>query len=449
MYKNGIKPLFDFFAAFLGLLLLSPFFIFILLFLSVANNGKPFFLQPRPGKNGKTFHIIKFKTMNDKRAADGSLLPDRDRLTKIGSIVRKTSLDEIPQLINIVMGDMSLVGPRPLLIKYLPFYTERENLRHTVKPGLTGWAQINGRNNLNWNSRLEHDIYYVENISVKFDIQIILRTIKKVLKSENVVVDPTLIFKDLKEERELIFKELEKPCQLETIIELHKLILKGTILEKKNIYFDQNFKPFLSKVIGMPHNHFFVVEINSVVKGFAHFKIIDEVIFLNNIAINEDLNNIGLGKKLLQYSCSKLINLYTQAETLKLDVFKSNDKAYNWYKKIGFEEENRLDWFQLYSKSNNSESHNFKIDSDPSGFLSYFDGEIKFGTIVNNNIILHKSDYIYRINSNYFDSVLTNDNSFIYNSKQNLVLYHSIDSAIRMKISLKKLNQNFFNGKQN
>lgn len=153
-----------------------------------ANNGKPFFFQKRPGLNERIFEIIKFKTMNDKRDKDGKLLPDAKRLTKIGSFVRKTSLDEIPQLINVLKGDMSLIGPRPLLTKYLPYYTEREKLRHTVRPGITGLAQINGRNNISWDDKLEMDAQYVEKISFTNDLKILLKTIQNVISQKDIVV---------------------------------------------------------------------------------------------------------------------------------------------------------------------------------------------------------------------------------------------------------------------
>lgn len=190
MYKALFKPLFDFTAAFLGLLLLSPIFLVVTIALYFANNGKPFFFQKRPGKNERIFSIIKFKSMNDKKDANGKLLPDKDRLTKAGSFVRKTSLDELPQLINVLKGDMSFIGPRPLLPQYLPFYTEREKLRHTVRPGITGLAQTSGRNNLNWDERLELDVQYVENVSFTNDLKILLKTINNVLRREDVVIIP-------------------------------------------------------------------------------------------------------------------------------------------------------------------------------------------------------------------------------------------------------------------
>lgn len=190
MYKNFFKRFIDFLAAFFGLLLLSPIFLIVMLALVIANNGKPFFFQPRPGKNERIFKIIKFKSMSDKKDEQGNLLPDAERLTKAGSFVRKTSLDEIPQLINVLKGDMSLIGPRPLLVHYLPYYTEREKLRHTVRPGITGYAQVNGRNTVNWDERLEMDAQYVENLSFLNDVKILIQTIQNVINRKDIVIIP-------------------------------------------------------------------------------------------------------------------------------------------------------------------------------------------------------------------------------------------------------------------
>jgi len=170
----------------IGLLLLSPIFLMVTLGLSVANNGKPFFFQLRPGKDGKIFRIAKFKTMNDKKDSKGNLLPDAKRLTKIGSFVRKTSLDELPQLFNVLKGEMSLIGPRPLLPEYLPLYSKTQNRRHEVKPGITGWAQVNGRNAISWEDKFKYDVWYVDHLSFLVDLKIILLTIKKVLVREDI-----------------------------------------------------------------------------------------------------------------------------------------------------------------------------------------------------------------------------------------------------------------------
>ncbi|WP_298119889.1 sugar transferase [Flavobacterium sp.] len=186
MYKSIVKPFFDISCALIGLVLLLPIFILVTLFLLFANDGKPFFFQLRPGKNGKIFKIIKFKTMNDRKDANGNLLPDADRLTKIGSFVRKTSLDEIPQLLNVVVGDMSIVGPRPLLTTYMHLYNDFQNRRHEVKPGITGWAQVNGRNAISWDKKFELDVWYVDSISFLLDVKILFKTIQKVVKSDGI-----------------------------------------------------------------------------------------------------------------------------------------------------------------------------------------------------------------------------------------------------------------------
>lgn len=166
--------------------MLSPIFLLVWLSLIIANSGKPFFYQRRPGKDGRIFTIVKFRTMNDKRDADGDLLPDTERLTKVGSFVRKTSLDEIPQLINVLKGDMSLVGPRPLLVEYLPLYNEVQARRHKVRPGITGWAQVNGRNAISWQQKFEYDVWYVKNLSFFLDLKILFLTIMKVVLREGI-----------------------------------------------------------------------------------------------------------------------------------------------------------------------------------------------------------------------------------------------------------------------
>ncbi|WP_109852901.1 sugar transferase [Aquimarina sp. AU58] len=186
MYKFFIKRSLDFSVSLLLLIFISPVFILLILFLAIANQGKPFFVQRRPGKNEKIFSIIKFKTMNDRKDAQGNLLPDKDRITKVGAFVRKTSLDEIPQLINVLIGEMSLIGPRPLIIEYLPVYNDVQKKRHDVRPGITGWAQVNGRNSITWKKKFEYDVWYVENYSFLLDLKIIGLTLKKVIQKEDV-----------------------------------------------------------------------------------------------------------------------------------------------------------------------------------------------------------------------------------------------------------------------
>lgn len=186
MYKNFIKPAIDFVLALVGFLFLSPVFVLVAIGLFFANDGKPFFFQLRPGKDGKIFKIIKFKTMTDKKDENGNLLPDADRLTKIGSFVRKTSLDEIPQLLNVIKGDMALVGPRPLLPQYLELYNDFQRRRNEVKPGITGWAQVNGRNSISWEKKFEYDVWYVDNVSFLLDVKILIMTVLKVVRSEGI-----------------------------------------------------------------------------------------------------------------------------------------------------------------------------------------------------------------------------------------------------------------------
>ena len=189
MYNSFFKRILDFLFALLGLVVLSPLLLIVTLALYFANQGKPFFFQSRPGLNCTIFKIIKFKTMNDKKDEAGNLLPDAERLTKIGSFVRKTSLDEIPQLLNVLKGEMSLIGPRPLLPEYLPLYSKTQNRRHEVKPGITGWAQVNGRNAIDWNRKFDYDVWYVDHFDLWFDVKILLRTVEKVFKSEGINKD--------------------------------------------------------------------------------------------------------------------------------------------------------------------------------------------------------------------------------------------------------------------
>lgn len=186
-YIHFIKRPIGFFMALMGLLLLSPIFIATIILLHFANKGAGvFFTQDRPGKNEKIFKALKFKTMTDERDADGNLLPDADRLTPVGKFVRSTSIDELPQLINILKGDMAFIGPRPLLVQYLPLYSEEQHHRHDVLPGMSGWAQVNGRNSISWTKKFELDVYYVKHIGFGMDVRVFFTTIKKVLFREDI-----------------------------------------------------------------------------------------------------------------------------------------------------------------------------------------------------------------------------------------------------------------------
>ena len=202
MYRKYFKRLIDFCISLFAIICLSPILLVITIWLHFANKGAgAFFLQERPGKDAKIFKIIKFKSMNDARDVNGNLLPDKERLTKVGKFVRSTSIDELPQLINVLKGDMALIGPRPLLIRYLPYYTEREKLRHSVRPGITGWAQVHGRNAIDWDSKLELDAEYAERLSFTMDIRIFFLTIKKVIRREGVIADKIENYLDVERQK--------------------------------------------------------------------------------------------------------------------------------------------------------------------------------------------------------------------------------------------------------
>lgn len=186
MYRSFLKRLFDLLIATVAFVIALPVFIVVMVWLFFVNKGRPFFLQERPGKGERIFKVIKFKTMTDEKDENGKLLPDHLRMTTIGRFVRKTSLDEIPQLLNVIKGDMSLIGPRPLLVSYLPLYNEVQKRRHEIRPGITGWAQVNGRNAISWEQKFEYDVWYVEHCSFLLDIKIFILTIFKVLKSEGI-----------------------------------------------------------------------------------------------------------------------------------------------------------------------------------------------------------------------------------------------------------------------
>ena len=194
MYQHCFKRIIDFSIALVALLVIWPFLVVIYIWLTIANKGAgAIFYQERPGKDEKIFRMMKFKSMTDERDAEGNLLPDKDRITAVGKFVRKTSIDELPQLINVLKGDMALIGPRPLLPEYLPYYTERERLRHTVRPGISGWAQVNGRNHVLWEERFEYDAYYAEHLSFAMDIRIIIMTFKKVIQRKDIEASPNLM----------------------------------------------------------------------------------------------------------------------------------------------------------------------------------------------------------------------------------------------------------------
>lgn len=199
MYKNNIKRLLDFSISFIALIILLPVFLLVMVSLCIANkNYRVFFTQKRPGKNGRIFKVIKFKSMTDNRNSKGELLPDAERLTKVGQFIRSTSLDEIPQLINVLKGDMSIIGPRPLLPEYIPLYSTEQARRHAVRPGITGWAQVNGRNAISWSDKFKLDVWYVDHLSFKLDCKIFFLTLKKVFKREGISSETSVTMEPFK-----------------------------------------------------------------------------------------------------------------------------------------------------------------------------------------------------------------------------------------------------------
>lgn len=186
MYRHFLKPVIDRFTALCILIVSSPLFLISIITLWIANKGNVWFTQPRPGRNERVFTLIKFKTMTDERDAEGNLLPDEQRLTAVGKFIRRTSIDELPQLINVLKGDMSLIGPRPLLVEYLPLYNEHQRKRHLVRPGITGWAQVHGRNTVAWQDKFNYDVWYVEHLSFWLDVKILFLTVLKVFKAEGI-----------------------------------------------------------------------------------------------------------------------------------------------------------------------------------------------------------------------------------------------------------------------
>lgn len=202
MYKCFFKRFLDFWISLVVLICISPVLLVVTIWLHFANKGAgAFFFQERPGRDGKIFKVVKYKTMTDEKDENGNLLPDSERLTKVGRFVRSTSIDELPQLFNVLKGDMALIGPRPLLVQYLPYYTEREQLRHTVRPGISGWAQVHGRNTAKWDDRLELDAYYAEHVSLMLDLKVIAITVKNVIMRKDISVDSNAVEPYLDEER--------------------------------------------------------------------------------------------------------------------------------------------------------------------------------------------------------------------------------------------------------
>ncbi len=326
MYKHIFKRLIDILVSFVILVCMSPFLLLVIFFLHYLNKGAGvFFPQIRPGKGGRVFKMYKFKTMTDERDSEGRMLPDNLRMTKLGKYIRLASIDELPQLVNVLKGDMSLIGPRPLLPRYYMCYSEREQLRHSVRPGITGWAQVNGRNTVCWDSRLEQDVYYVRHLSFKMDVLILLRTIWNVFNRKGVVAVPNGIFKDLdverchpinKEELEIFLHEIDddfvNPLSSRVDIRVYS---ERIVRNSKMIYERDNMG-----------------EIKGIVAVYV-FDDSNDGGFITLVATKAKYRKQGVAKRLMV----KTINYCKAAGKNKIDLCAYTPVAVNFYKTMGFE----------------------------------------------------------------------------------------------------------------
>lgn len=331
MYKKFFKRFFDIILSLIAIIILSPVYLIISVLVFIFMGWPILFKQPRPGKNEKIFNMYKFRTMTNKKDKDGNLLPDEQRLPKFGRFLRKTSLDELPEMFCILTGTMSFVGPRPLLVEYLPYYTPKEHHRHDVRPGLTGWAQVNGRNSLKWDDRFNKDLEYVNNITFLFDIKIILLTVKKVLFKEDVQMGEELHFSRLDIERgpkpilkKITIKDFKKNKAdlYDCILELKKndSIESNKIIENMETYLNDK-----SAIIICPY-----VE-NKIVGFIWGYYISNKKIHINYFSVLGKYRNNGFGTKLIK----KIISDNKDSK-LELLVKKDNAKAINFYTKNGF-----------------------------------------------------------------------------------------------------------------
>lgn len=326
MYKHFFKRFFDFWIALIALICVSPVLIVVTIWLHYANKGAgAFFTQERPGKDAKIFKVVKFKTMTDERDEKGELLPDAQRITKVGKFIRSTSIDELPQFFNILKGDMALIGPRPLLVKYLPYYTDREKLRHSVRPGITGWAQVNGRNTVDWDHRLALDVYYVEHLNLMMDMKIVAMTIKNVISRSDIVVVPNNLFEDLDVERSGNISLEELKQSLREID--HDFV--PSLSERVNI--DEYAERMLSRAK-------FLIERdqNAVIKGIVAVYVDEEKSpngFITHVATHKDYRNQGVAKRLV----TRTMDYCRKAGKTGIDLCTYNPVALSLYQKMGFE----------------------------------------------------------------------------------------------------------------
>lgn len=338
MYQKYIKRLLDIILSLLAIIIILPIFLIIGIFVLIFIGRPALFRQKRPGKNEKIFTMYKFRTMTNKKDKDGNLLPDELRLTKLGKILRKTSLDEIPEFINILKGDMSFVGPRPLLVEYLPYYTEEEHHRHDVRPGLTGLAQVSGRNLLNWDDRFKKDIEYINNITLKNDLIIILKTFIKVIKRENVVIGKNELMQNLDIERskDIIYKKVtlkDIEDNNNSILILIKDILKfnTNIDNGKSQEVLDNMQKYINDGTACITGAFF----KGKIIGFLWMYEIDfQKMHINYFCVDKNYRSKGIGTKLLMLSI--MLAKEKKIKYIELRVEENNDIAKQFYARNNF-----------------------------------------------------------------------------------------------------------------
>lgn len=350
-----IKRFFDLLISTIILILTSPLLLICTLAIKLNLGSPVIFKQQRPGYKGKPFYIYKFRTMLDLKDEEENLLPDSERITKLGAFLRKLSLDELPQLINVLKGEMSIVGPRPLLMRYIPYYCSYEKKRFDVLPGITGWAQVNGRTNISWDERFKLDQYYVENLSLLLDFKILLLTIYKVLKRENAVAYVPSDVLALDEER-LYMSVKFRIANEEDYYSINE-IFQNTVDSKvkdKFIYGCKGIENYLiDRLLKNGHGFaYFVAEIDKKVIGYIELTEAQSVLFLNNILFFKEYTSNGIGPRFLKYAIENY-PFIESCKHMKLHVFDFNERALKWYKSLGFEKTDRTEvWtFDLYDLS--------------------------------------------------------------------------------------------------
>jgi sugar transferase EpsL len=340
LYRRIGKRVFDLTLVIPAFVVLSPVLGLIALLVRLTLGMPILFRQQRPGLHRHPFTALKFRTMTEARDGAGNLLPDAARLTPVGQLLRQTSLDELPELLNILKGEMSLVGPRPLLMRYLPYYTEREQKRFDTLPGLTGWAQVNGRNDLPWDERLAQDVWYVENVSLMLDIKILLLTMAKILWRNNVRAVPNLTMLDLDEQRrrhpdKIVYRPIHSDECLK-VVQLHCRAFPAQLVQR-TIYASVRVDRYLARLVFFPHLHnehmLWGAWDGSVLVGYAHYRALPDSWHLNNIAILPTYQGCGIGRAL--WNCFLEMGQERGFKQLSLDAERDNQQALAWYQRLG------------------------------------------------------------------------------------------------------------------